>query len=289
MPIIEMIAGACEERQQIPVGAQAMEGLTAQELAQDEMPHRHRHFEVIWMNKGYGRLEVDGKTYEMTDNSLCFIVPGVLHQLEVVQPTEGYRISFVEDVSTPGSDDFDLFYRAKFLHLLMKTPVVQVRSNSIEGIADVFRRLHKELSQGYFLGTEIARSYINILMMYLARHFSEALQRLPESEKARLVQRFVMLVEDKYLEWKFVGEYACELCVSPAYLNEAVKKISGYAPGYHIRQRLILEAKRRAALPGSNMKAIADHLGFHDISHFSKFFKMGCGKNFSEFRKANFL
>ena len=60
------------------------------------------------------------------------------------------------------------------------------------------------------------------------------------------------------------------------YLNEIIKKTTGYSAGYHIRQRVVLEAKRKAAYSDSCMKEIAYHLGFCDIAHFSKFFKEYC-------------
>ena len=87
------------------------------------------------------------------------------------------------------------------------------------------------------------------------------------------------------MKMKLVHEYASDLSVSPNYLNEVVKKYTGFPVRYHIQQRIILEAKRLALHSGSNMKEIAYKLGYEDMAHFSKFFKANCGINFTDFRK----
>jgi AraC-like DNA-binding protein len=92
-------------------------------------------------------------------------------------------------------------------------------------------------------------------------------------------------LEKNFKEQRMVAEYASELSVSPNYLNEIVKKVTGQSAGYHIRQRIGLEAKRKALHTGMCMKEIAYYLGFSDLAHFSKFFKLTTGKNFSDMRK----
>lgn len=81
-----------------------------------------------------------------------------------------------------------------------------------------------------------------------------------------------------------VKDYARLLHVTPNYLNETVKQRTGYPAGYHVRQRIILEAKKMIAYSGLCSKEIAWTLGFWDIAHFSRFFKTNAGMNVSEFR-----
>ena len=82
-----------------------------------------------------------------------------------------------------------------------------------------------------------------------------------------------------------VADYACQLFITPNYLNEIVKKTTDYSAGYHIRQRIALEAKRQAMYSPLSIKEVAYYLGFTDTAHFSKFFKNTTGKNFSDFKK----
>ena len=92
-------------------------------------------------------------------------------------------------------------------------------------------------------------------------------------------------LEKKFKEKKMVADYAAELFITPNYLNGIIKKITGFSAGYHIRQRVVLEAKRLGRYSDAGMKEIAYSLGFEDSSHFSKFFKAVAGMNFSDFKK----
>lgn len=83
-----------------------------------------------------------------------------------------------------------------------------------------------------------------------------------------------------------VTDYADELIVTPNYLNEVIKKITGFPASHHIQQRIVLEAKRQAAYSNLSMKEVAYQLGFDDMAHFSKFFKNASGQSFTDFKKA---
>ena len=249
------------------------------------MPHRHPHIEIIWIKNGNGCLDIDLKKYRMGENMLYCIVPGQLHQLELDETVEGFLISFPEHLMNGGNDDFDLLYRSGLFHLLMRSPGMRMESDAANEVDEIIKRLHKELYSGYLLRKEIIKRYTSIFLIYLARQFDGALHVSVQTKNVRLVKNFISLVEKKYMTYKLVKQYASELAVTPNYLNEIVKRISGYSAGYHIRQRVVLEARRKAAYSDVSMKEIAYHLGFDDIAHFSKFFKTVYGKNFTDFKK----
>ena len=93
------------------------------------------------------------------------------------------------------------------------------------------------------------------------------------------------MLDKNFREEKMVSSYAAQLYVTANYLNRIVKKNTGYSAGHHIRQRVVLEAKRMARYSDSGMKKIAYELGFLDSAHFSRFFKSFGGTNFSEFKR----
>jgi AraC-like DNA-binding protein len=254
---------------------------------QHEMPHRHQHIEIIWIKNGGGSLDIDLKRYKMESNMLYCIVAGQLHQLEIDEFSEGYILSFPEHLLNAGTDDFVLLYRSGLFHLLMSSPGVRMDQEIADEIEGIVKKLYRELYNTSLLKTEIITRYTSIFLIYLARQFEGTLQQPAQTKNVRLVRNFIALIEQKYMSWKLVKDYAIELSVSPNYLNEIVKKISGYPAGYHIRQRIVLEARRKATCSDVSMKEIAYLLGFEDIAHFSKFFKTVYGKNFTEFKKEN--
>jgi AraC-like DNA-binding protein len=82
--------------------------------------------------------------------------------------------------------------------------------------------------------------------------------------------------------------YAVLLSVTANYLSKIVKKHTGFSVGHHIRQRVVLEAKRMARYSDSGMKEIAYEPGFFDSVHFSRFFKSVAGAKFTDFKKKVF-
>ena len=127
--------------------------------------------------------------------------------------------------------------------------------------------------------------YFKIFLIYLTRTLDENSQSTEHSRVTELVKSFKELLDKNYKEKKFVAEYAAQLLVTPNYLNRILKNITGFSAGYHIRQRIVLEAKRMARYSAAGMKEIAYDLGFIDSAHFSKYFKTFAGINFSEFKK----
>ena len=264
---------------------QPLQWLRENKSEEHQMPHRHEHIEIIWVRNGGGMLEIDLKKYHMAGNMLYCIVPGQLHQLQLDEMSDGYLITLPDHLLNGGNDDFDLLYRSGLFHLLMNSPGIRMEDETANEIDEIIKRLHKELYNGYLLRKEIIRRYTSIFLIYLARQFDGALQVSVQTKNVRLVKNFISLVEKKYMTCKLVKDYASDLAVTPNYLNEIVKRISGYSAGYHIRQRVVLEARRKAAYSDVSMKEIAYHLGFDDIAHFSKFFKTVYGKNFTDFKK----
>src|SRR5882757_4598377 len=105
------------------------------------------------------------------------------------------------------------------------------------------------------------------------------------SHRMSLFDRFYAKLDKQFKTMRQVAEYASELSVSPSYLTDVVKQVTGYSASYHIQQRTVQEAKRLAIYSDDSMKMVAYALGFDDLSHFSKFFKNVAGMSFSEFKK----
>jgi len=288
MPIKSTVSPPASKEKEITLDIQTLQWLREHMREEDQMPHQHQNIEILWLRCGKGSLDIDQKNYRLGNNMLYCIVPGQLHQLELDETTDGYLISFPDHLLNSGNDNFELLCRSGLFHLLRHNPGIRMEPEVAAEIEEIIRFLYKELYSGYPFRTEMIKRYTGIFLIYLARQFNGAIQMSMQTRSASLVENYISLVEKKYISWKMVKDYASELSVTPSYLNEIVKRISGYSAGYHIRQRVILEAKRRAANSDVSMKEIAYYLGFDDTAHFSKFFKSVYGKNFTEFKKESF-
>jgi AraC family transcriptional regulator, transcriptional activator of pobA len=250
-----------------------------------ENPNRDNHFEIIWITKGSGRHWIDLQKYEIENNQLFFIKPGQVHRLQPIGEVEGYTISFTESFLSIEDHESDSIYHTSLFQLFADASGSVMTNDAVEEMRDITERMIKEFNSLHTYRTEILKRYFKIFLIYLTNQYSDTFQLTAQTRNMELVQKFMALLEKNFKTEKMVADYADHLSITPNYLNEIIKKTTGYPAGHHIRQRIVLEAKRQATYSGTCMKEIAYYLGFGDMAHFSKFFKNTTGMNFTEFKK----
>jgi AraC-like DNA-binding protein/mannose-6-phosphate isomerase-like protein (cupin superfamily) len=253
--------------------------------AHNGTPHKHNHIEIVWITKGAGTLLLDLQKFPLTGNSIFCISPGQLHQLKEDGQLEGYVLSFTETFLHMGEQEFDLMYNSGLFQAFSRSAGITVSSDIAGEMLEVAGKMLKECDNTYLFKTEMLRRYLKIFLIYVTRQFKGPLQTVIQTRNMEVVEKFKSLVETHFRTHRKVADYASLLAVTPNYLNEIIKKITAYPASYHIRQRIVLEAKRRVAYSDECMKEVAWHLGFSDIAHFSKFFKNATGMTFSDFKK----
>jgi AraC-like DNA-binding protein len=247
----------------------------------------HDYFEILWITQGTGIYRLDMQQFVINPNQLFCIRPGEVHLIESGEDLEGYVISFSRSFLGMSDMDPDLVHPGSVYQLFDRCKAVQVKNNTAD-MALIMERLLKEFNNLDLFRLELLKRYFRIFLIYLSRQLEENSLLTTQTRSLGLVQKFMELLNANFKEMRMVSDYARELAVTPNYLNENIKKGTGYPASYHIRQRIALEAKRQAAYSDVCMKEIAYHLGFSDSAHFSKFFKNTTGMNFTDFKKEKF-
>lgn len=270
----------------IPFEIHTMEWIDQNRWQQNAVPHRHNYFVIIWVKKGAGVHLIDLEKFDLQNDTVYCITPGQVHLLKQNGPVEGYVLSFTADFMGTDESNFDLLFNTGLFNTFSHSPVIKVDAEVKDEMEDAVGRMLKEYANFFLLRSEILRGFLKIFLIYLTRQFEKANQQPAQSRNIELMRKFLSLLEKNYTQKRMVTDYADELVVTPNYLNEVVKKISGFPASHHIQQRIVLEAKRQAAYSNVTMKEIAYHLGFDDMAHFSKFFKNASGMSFTDFKKS---
>jgi AraC-like DNA-binding protein len=97
------------------------------------------------------------------------------------------------------------------------------------------------------------------------------------SRSKQIARDFKRLLKENLKLKKSPSYYAAMLNISEAYLNEVIKKITGFTVGYWIRYYVILEAKRLLLYTEMDVKEIAYSLGYENYTYFSRLFKQTAG------------
>lgn len=82
-----------------------------------------------------------------------------------------------------------------------------------------------------------------------------------------------------------VADFASELCLTPKYLSELVKRETGMTTKALIGRQLVSTAKQRLAASDDDVATIAYSLGFQHPAHFSRMFRRATGQSPTEFRR----
>lgn len=106
------------------------------------------------------------------------------------------------------------------------------------------------------------------------------------TQNASIMSQFLSMLEDgAYREHREVAYYAHRLCVSPKYLSEVSKKVSGSAANHWINRYTILDISRLLRNKSLTFSQISDMFGFSSLAYFSRYVKQNLGVMPSQQRK----
>lgn len=106
------------------------------------------------------------------------------------------------------------------------------------------------------------------------------------SQSMLTLGRFMdMLERGDYRTEREVSYYASKLCVTPKYLSEICKNISGFSALWWINRYTILDIIRQLRDRSKTLSDIADQFNFSSPSYFSRYTQRYLGESPSDFRK----
>lgn len=125
------------------------------------------------------------------------------------------------------------------------------------------------------------------LFHYLQGSFSALYDRQATCSRAeQLTADFFGLVEQNCIQHKNIAWYAEQLCITPKYLANVIKKTTGRSVGVWLNEHILLQAKTLLTTTRLTVQQIADKLGFKNQSHFGTFFRRHVGVGPVLFRKS---
>lgn len=124
----------------------------------------------------------------------------------------------------------------------------------------------------------------HILNLYDIHARLNTLTDVPE-RTAGLVRQFVgMLYAGEYVLHRELPYYAARLCITPHYLSEICKAVSGRPATYWIDRFTLHEAVRLLRQQDLPLSAVAERLHFSSLSYFSRYVQRHIGVSPSLFR-----
>ncbi len=266
-----------------------MEEINDQRKGKVDAPHRHDYYTVVFPLRANGCHKIDFESYELIGNQVFFVAPGMIHQIEEKERSEGYVMIFTETfmerhgISSHFIQDLNLFQE------FGQSPPLQLNTAQEKELAAWCEKMLAANGQNGSFKDQSLGALLKLFLISCNNACDIEIDAYTQSLSNRnmLLRGFKDVLEDKYKQWHSVNEYADSLHISPDYLNKVLKQATGKSAKTHIQAKLILEAKRMIYFSEQSQKEIAFELGFNESSHFSAFFKKCTGMSPSAFRELN--
>jgi AraC family transcriptional activator of pobA len=263
-------------------------GIEIRYFKKDETPkevntlgaHRDDHYMFFLMETGNASLMIDFDELFLTPASIYYILPGQVHYRKKNGSAAGWFIAIDPLIVPPGCRN--VFED----HLLLQKPIVlnDEQFGQCKRLLILLEEKHRESCENPFYNA-IVHSLIKSFLAMAASYFNCATNAIARSSRpAQLSQDFKKLLVQNLKTIKSPSEYAELLNVSESYLNEALKKITGFTVSYWITYEVMLEAKRLLYYSQLTVKEIAHSLGYEDHAYFSRLFKRAANVTALEFR-----
>jgi AraC family transcriptional activator of pobA len=244
--------------------------------------HRHDFYFILAVDRGAGTHGIDFTRYDVRDHSIFMLRPGQVHQLELKAGSTGFLIEFDPAFYHPA----DSLPKQRLIRAGQKN-VCAVEDGRFEKLLAILTNIFNEFSgkqEGYMEVIKASLDIFFIEFLRQSRNLADASAPTDSYAQERL-EAFLELLSTHLAERKQVSQYAGLLNLSTYQLNAISKATVGKPASELINEQIVLEAKRYLLATSSQVKDIADHLGYDDISYFIRFFKKHTGSSPEAFRK----
>jgi AraC-like DNA-binding protein len=254
--------------------------LSGQDMIQDI--HRHDFFFILALERGNGEHVIDFTPYKIEDHSVFFMRPGQAHQLALKKNCRGYLIEFTADFYYP--------HEEASKHLLRKASNnnhCRLSANNSNRLLSLLTEIYQEYTDRKEAYQEVIKASLKIFFIELVRQRQQSIDtaRNKKQNTQERLEDFLELLETHVAKHKLVSEYAAMLNLSSYQLNAITRANLGKNSSEVINEFIILESKRYLLATPNQVKEIAYHLGYDDVSYFIRFFKKHTGYSPETFRQ----
>lgn len=267
------------------------------DLSKARPMHHMRHtfsFYVIFLKDEkncdllYGR-----QRYDYQKGSVVCLAPGQVIGIddtgEAFQP-QGYALCFHPDLLHGTNLGRSMKEYTFFSYEVNEALHLSERERMI--FIDCLMKIREELQHSIDrLSKRLIANNIELLLNYCLR-FYERQFITRQNVNRDILTRFEALLDNYYTGdnalqkgLPTVRYCAGELCLSPNYFGDLIKKETGKTALEWIQNKIISTAKEELLLPSSSISQIAYNLGFQYPQHFTRVFKKVTGMTPNEYRE----
>ncbi len=263
-PLISLVNGAVE---------QAEPGIPPQN-------HVLSFYKIAYKPKLSGKLKYGQRYYDFEDGGLLFASPG-----QVIGPNDN-EASVCSELTLLIHPDFFLGYplaktvKQYGFFSYSANETLHLSEEEKATIISIFKLIETELNSRIDdFSQAVVMAQIELLLTYANRFYKR--QFITRKAVNRdILQQLEAILDEQVNNRKLVEQglpsvqsLAAQLNMSPSYLSDTLRSLTGQNAQQHIHSKLIETAKEKLTSTNLSVSEIAYELGFEHSQSFSKFFK----------------
>ncbi len=171
---------------------------------------------------------------------------------------------------------------------LLRNPVMKLSERDFRICETTLRYLRmrmedeKHLFRAELLGSLLTAHILDLYDIHARKHKDT---QVSERITALLRSFIELLYNGEYMRNRSLSHYASRLCVTPHYLSEICKKVSGKSATYWIDRFTMQEITRLLRQKELSLTEIAERMNFSSMSYFSRYVQKRIHLSPSEYRQ----
>lgn len=241
----------------------------------------------VFCRVGTASLAVDKVSFTLCAGDLLIVLND--RTISHINPSDDFRgLIMMMSQELSGESFVGMQNLWPYLLYIFANPVVHLSADErelIEGMIEPLK-LRRE-KKDYLFRQEMMLTMMRIFY-YDVCYFLQRRQMKSSQNSMRnysIFDQFVRLVQERCRTERSVAFYAKELGLTPKYLSEVVKEVSGKTAGKWITKFVLLEIKNLLHTTPMTIKEITEVMHFPNQSFLGKYFKKQTGMSLSGYRK----
>lgn len=231
---------------------------------------------------GQMRVQINLQDFELRANDVLIVQEGTIGEYRGM--SDDTRIAVIAFTSDYFQTALQIEATMSLQRKLYASPLYHLTDRAMEETMTIYRLMKAKIAEtdnpfrkGALLGYTQVLTY-NSYKYLLAADSDDEKTEAKSDRQQELYTQFMDEVRKSYTQERSISYYADVLCVTPKYLSQVVRRVSGRFAGDWITDFVILEAKALLKSRKYTVQQIADMLNFANQSFFGKYFreKVGC-------------
>jgi len=247
------------------------------------IPHRHDHYELIWITDGVGEHYINFKPYPFVVNRIYMLQKGHVHLIPefdrkgwvILIGEQFFQHFFALHPEEEGNGLFDPFNTV---------PYLDIPGNILESLQRSFAHLQYTLDE-IEVNRDIVFHLFSAMLLRVNKAYALSVEKPTIVPRDRqLLLTFRKLLNQHYTQEHSVAFYTEKIGSNPKTINKICLKLTDRSVHELIEDKLLAETKLLLLTSSLNIKEISFQLGFNDPAYFGRFFKRHLGISPANYR-----